>query len=262
MSARNEGLMTVIKRGFGAVFKNFPLAFLAVAAYSFIDALLFQSILSFTDASSFSEIMSMRAEEKNSVLIKVILGSSGLGLMKSIFLGPLLAATVVYIGKSHVSGKRASMYGAVNFALSRYSRLFLPYMLAQISIQVGMIIVIPGVMFLMQYAFVDSVACLEDEKYVISRSKKLTRGRRRSLFLLILPWAIGTQVIGLLAFGESSNLFSLTLAHMLIESVYFVMYLCFFMLYDQRIRLLEELRAERKKQQESSDAEEASAGQE
>ena len=39
----------------------------------------------------------------------------------------------------------------------------MPYLLAMLSIQVGMLIVIPGIMFMMQYAFVDSVATLEKE---------------------------------------------------------------------------------------------------
>ena len=90
---------------------------------------------------------------------------------------------------------------------------------------------------------------MEKEKHVISRSVKLTKGRRKSLFFLILPWAILTQLFGFLALYASDSIMKLTAANMLLEGLIFMMYTCFFMLYDQRIKQIEELRAERLAQQ-------------
>ena len=190
------------------------------------------------------------------MLIQVVLGYTGVGLVKSILIGPIFAALIVYNGRCSVTNRPVSIYAGFNFAINRYKRLFLPYLIAQLSIQLGNIIVIPGIMFMMQYAFVDAIACLEKEKHIISRSVKLTKGRRKSLFFLILPWAVLTQLFGFLALYASDSILKLTAANMLLEGLIFVMYTCFFMLYDQRIKQIEELRAERlaqKAEQESND---------
>ena len=255
MSARNEGFFPPIKRAIHALSKGFSVLFVAIFCAALLDSILFQGVILYTGASNLQEIMALPAQEKNAVLIQVVLGYTGVGLMKSILIGPIFAALVVYNGRCSLQEKAVSLYKGFNFALNRYSRLFLPYMIAQLSIQLGNIIVIPGVMFMMQYAFVDSIASLENEKHVISRSVKLTKGRRKSLFLLILPWAILTQLFGFLALYASDSIFKLTAANMLLEGLIFIMYTCFFMLYDQRIKQIEELRTERANQASAETAE-------
>ena len=99
---------------------------------------------------------------------------------------------------------------------------------------------------MMQYAFVDAIACLENEKHVISRSVKLTRGRRKYIFFIILPWAIVTQVFGILTLGAADSFVKLAGFNVLLEGLIMFMYMTFFMLYDQRIRQIQEIREERK----------------
>jgi len=170
-------------------------------------------------------------------LVGVLLAWTANALAVEIILGPLFVACAVYLGRAVTTGVKPGIYKAVNFALSRYSRMFVPHLAAQLSIQLGMIIVIPGVLFQMQYAFVDSVAALEDEAAPLNRSKRLTRGRRRSIFLLFLPWLLLSQLIvfaDLWAMGQSElYLFGVKVAVFLI---YFTMQVSFFLLYDERTR--------------------------
>lgn len=184
-------------------------------------------------------------------LIRVLLPWAGVTLGLEILLGPIIAACAVYVGRAFALHREAqvaasfggeaqtppapSLYKAINFALNRYSRMFVPHAAAQLSIQLGLIIVIPGILFQMQYAFVDSVASIEDEAAPLNRSKRLTRGRRRSVFLLFLPWLLLSQVmifIDLWAMGESPiHLFAVKAAMFLL---YFMMQVSFYLLYHDR----------------------------
>ncbi len=130
-----------------------------------------------------------------------------------------------------------ALWLAHDLSLSRYSRVFFPHFVAWLSITLGMIIIVPGVLFLLQYAFVDAVACMEEEKSPLPRSKGLTRGRRKSLFLLALPWIILSQVLGffqLWALSQSGMVMAAgdTVATM----ITFVMFVAFYLIYDERTR--------------------------
>ena len=101
----------------------------------------------------------------------------------------------------------------------------------------------------MQFAFVDAIAWLENEKNVISRSVKLTRGRRRYIFFIILPWTIITQVFGIFTLSVADSFVKLVGVNVLLEGMIMFMYMTFFMLYDQRIRQIQEIREERKQKE-------------
>lgn len=168
-------------------------------------------------------------------LPRVLLPMAGAALLLEVVLGPIISACAVYIGRASRGDLPMSLYKAVNFALNRYGRLFVPHLAAQLQIQLGLIILIPGVLFQLQYAFVDAVACMEEERAPLNRSKRLTRGRRQSIFLLFLPWMLLSQLIffaDLWALGESEvYLFGVKAAVFLI---YFTMQVAFFHLYDER----------------------------
>ena len=168
-------------------------------------------------------------------LIRVLLPWAGATLGLEIVLGPIVGACAVFLGRSFVQNSAISLYKAINFALNRYGRMFVPHLAAQISIQLGLIIIIPGILFQLQYAFVDSVASMEDEKSVLNRSKRLTRSRRRTVFLLFLPWLLlsqGIVFVDLWALGQSPvHLFAVKTVSFII---YFVMQVSFFLLYNER----------------------------
>ena len=109
-------------------------------------------------------------------LIKVVLAWTGFALAQEILLGPIVSAIAIYIGRLHSAGEPVRPYAALNFALGRYGRMFVPHMIAQLSIQIGlMLLMFPGMIYVSMYAFVDSVACLEQKVWPIDQSKKLTR---------------------------------------------------------------------------------------
>jgi len=126
----------------------------------------------------------------NANMIAAMLSITLVYLLVVIFIGPLISATAVYAAKKHHDGRSAGLYPSVNFALNRYKRMFLPHLGAQLSIQVGMQVIIPGILFLCMYAFVDAVACLEDEKWPMRRSKNLTRNRRKTILWVALPYLV------------------------------------------------------------------------
>jgi hypothetical protein len=122
-------------------------------------------------------------------LIAVVFSWSGYALLESILLGPLVAATAVFLARAAWRGEQVETTAAVNYAIARYGRLFAPNLAAQVSIQLGMVIFVPGLLFYTMYALVPAVACNEDDVWALDRSKALTVGRRKALFLLWLPLA-------------------------------------------------------------------------
>jgi len=113
-------------------------------------------------------------------------------LVMTVLYGPLMSAAAVYMSRAHAQGQRAGLYHTLNFALGRYRRVFWPHMGAWLSILIGMQALVPGILFMCQYAFVDAVACLEDERWPMGRSKRLTKGRRKTVLLFALPFILVT----------------------------------------------------------------------
>lgn len=144
------------------------------------------------------------AAEGNSALIKLVFYQMGALLAVSALVGPLFTASAVYAGKRSAEGDPGTLYGALNFTLSRYVRMFFWYLVVQLSVQIGLqLIVLPGILFFQMYAFVVPVLCMEKEPWPLDRSKRLTRGRRRTIFLILLPWLLIYVGFGVLdLFGQ------------------------------------------------------------
>lgn len=177
-----------------------------------------------------------------SVLIKVILAWTAVALVQEILLGPLVGAIAVYIGRLHSAGQTASPYQALNFALGRYGRLFLPRLIAQLSIQIGLVLLLfPGIVYVSMYAFVDAVACLEQKVWPLDRSKALTRGRRGSIVLIYLPVAIAMQGVALIElWALQQGLVVLGLVFSAVYLVFFLINIAFYKLYESRTLALNE----------------------
>ena len=245
MFTTKDSFQGFAKRGFGAILENPLLAFGAISILAMLDASLFRGVLSFYNIDDFESIQMQGAMGKNAALIRVVLTYTGLNILKVLLLGPFFASLAVYISRAYAYNKPCTIYGAVNFALSKYKRLFAPYLIAQLSIQLGMIICIPGVLFMMQYAFVDAIACLEKEKAVITRSRKMTRGLRGTMLGFILPWAGFSQLMGIIVFQFSGNFLTLSTANFVLEFFSFFIMCSFFMVYEYRTHQLVERRATR-----------------
>jgi hypothetical protein len=115
--------------------------------------------------------------------------------------GAWAAPATLYLWVQHEKGRPTSVYEAVNYGLNRFSRVLGPHARALFIIQLGLIVIVPGILFGLQYAFVDAIATLDtQEKDPIARSRKLTAGRRGTIFrtfLFFLVWWVPMQLGGL-----------------------------------------------------------------
>lgn len=109
-------------------------------------------------------------------------------LVATILIGPVFQATAAYAAFRHSRGKPGGVRHGLNFALARYGRMFKPHLKAWLLILLGLQLLIPGIIYWNQLALVDSVTVFEKSKRPLNRSRQLTRGYRRSIFLMALPW--------------------------------------------------------------------------
>lgn len=187
--------------------------------------------------------------QQNTQLVSVILTFMGLNLLKVLLVGPLLSMMIVYLGFAFTQNKEVSPYSALNFILRNYKRLFVPFLIAQLCIQIGMVVVIPGVLFMMQYAFVDAVTCIEKNPGPLTRSRKLTRALRGSLLAFIIPWALFSQLSGLVILQFSDNFLALTSLNVLTQALYTFIMCAFFSAYEYRSYKLAVRRADKEGQE-------------
>ncbi|MFN7147411.1 MAG: hypothetical protein ACK4YP_26835 [Myxococcota bacterium] len=120
--------------------------------------------------------------------------------------GAWAAPASIYLWVQHEKGRSTSLYEAVNYGLNRFSRVLGPHARALFIIQLGIIVIVPGILFGLQYAFVDAIATLDtQEKNPVQRSRKLTSGRRGTLFrtfAVFLVWWAPMQLGGFLSLQE------------------------------------------------------------
>ncbi len=109
-----------------------------------------------------------------------------------------VAAFSLYFWVRHERNEPGSLYAAINYALNRLPRVLPAHAKAYGLIWLGNIVVIPGIWFSLQFAFVDAIATLDDrEQEPLPRSQRLTHGRRGKIFrtfALFLPWIISYQL--------------------------------------------------------------------
>lgn len=115
--------------------------------------------------------------------------------------GAWAAPATLYLWVQQEKGRPTSLYEAVNYGLNRFPRVLGPHSRALFIIQLGLIVIVPGILFGLQYAFVDAIATLDTaEKDPLARSRKLTAGRRGTLFrtfLFFLVWWVPMQLGGI-----------------------------------------------------------------
>jgi len=220
------GALTHLGRGLRAISANLGILLFFMVPYAFvtagIDAWIFRSVAG-------------DQELAQAVLLKAALSWEGAGLVIEVVLGPILAAVTIYVARSWSQQRPASLTGALNFALNRYKKMWAPHAGAQISIRLGMLIIVPGILFLLQYAFVDAVAALEKQKWPMRRSTKLTRGRRKTLFLIFLPvFVISQGIIFADLWAVKQGVGTLALVHLGEMFIGLVMLASFYMVYEER----------------------------
>ena len=255
---RKKSLGKHISAGFSAILGNSGIFIPVTLALGALDVFLFRGALSLNGFAPTDNILQMQIPP--SALMKLTFSFLGLAIGVKSILGPIVGMLVVLFSRAKAKNSPLDLGSAFNFIAKRYKSVFLPYLLAMLSIQVGMLIVIPGIMFMMQYAFVDAVATLEKEKHVLTRSKRLTKSRRKSLVMLILPFVLLGQGMQFIDFIYSSNLPALIGFHSLYEGLFLVITATFYMLYHERILLIEQHKARKaakKEQEKAANAEES-----
>jgi hypothetical protein len=147
------------------------------------------------------------------------------------------------------AGQEVSLGDALAFGAARWRQLIVPYALSKAIIWVGLLVVIPGILYGLQYAFVEPVATLENGvKHPLARSRRLTRpvrGRIFRIFLLFIPWWGWYLTIGQLQLLDKSAWIS-GAASAVNTLVYFAIGLCLLQLYFRRKSEWDEAQARRK----------------
>jgi len=114
--------------------------------------------------------------------------------------GSWAAPATIYLWVQEHNKKPASLSGAINYGIDRFSSVLGPHFKAYAAVMLGQVIILPTIVFGLQYAFVDAIATLNrDEKQPLYRSGRLTLGRRGQIFrtfMLGLLWWLPWQLFG------------------------------------------------------------------
>jgi hypothetical protein len=107
--------------------------------------------------------------------------------------GPICSGALVYTFAQVKKGRRPGYYEAIAVGFRNWGRLFSARFFAGIWIVLGLLLlVVPGIVLMVRYAFIDAVVVLEGSggDFARSRSSELTRGFRWKIFLAGLTfWA-------------------------------------------------------------------------
>jgi len=122
-------------------------------------------------------------------MMAVLLPDMVLQLGATILVGPIFQAAAAYAAFRHSRGKPGSVSHGINFGLTRYKRMLGPHARAWLRILIGIqLFLLPGIIFWNQLALVDAVAVFEKSKDPLRRSRQLTKGYRRTIFIMGFPW--------------------------------------------------------------------------
>jgi len=155
-----------------------------------------------------------------------------------VLLFPIIDAASIYVWREVGKGKSAGFGSAMNWALVRYKRMFVPHAAAFLTITLGMTVLVPGVLFGLMYAFTDAIAATDPKaKRPVARSEKLTRGRRRRIALTWLPYALWGLPSSLLAvyYVEGLGWWAVALMGCIDMFLLQIMEMAMYGLYEERI---------------------------
>lgn len=186
------GVGTVVRNAFGVLFSNLHIAILIAAICGGLGWIITSEL---SDAVAHSLQISGRTLAVVAVLLQTLLMTVWGGVV-----GSWAAPAQIYLWVQKEKSQDASLSGAINYGLNRFGRVLSAHFRALAAVNLGMIIVVPGVLFGLQYAFVDAIATLDaQEKSVLRRSARLTSARRGTIFrtmCVFLLWWLPFQLIG------------------------------------------------------------------
>ncbi len=114
--------------------------------------------------------------------------------------GAWAAPATIYLWVQEHNKKPTSLKGAINYGIDRWPDVVGPHFKAYAAVMLGQVIILPTIVFGLQYAFVDAIATLNrEEDRPLYRSGRLTLGRRGQIFrtfLLGMLWWLPWQLFG------------------------------------------------------------------
>lgn len=123
------------------------------------------------------------------------------GILWFTFSKPIVDAAAIYCWRQLSRGGEVQAGKAWNWAIGRYSRMLKPHAAKFITVSAGLIIIVPGILFGLQYAFVHAISAMEDKPTgVLSRSQRFTDGRRGRIafvWLAYVPWYMFYNVVAM-----------------------------------------------------------------
>ncbi len=121
--------------------------------------------------------------------------------------GSWAAPATIYLWVQEHNKRPASLSGAINYGIDRFPSVLSAHFKAYAAIMVGQVILLPTIVFGLQYAFVDAIATLNrEEQRPLYRSGRLTLGRRGQIFrtfALGLLWWLPWQFFGVFYVQEA-----------------------------------------------------------
>lgn len=183
MSSPRASLLVLLGRALGRTFSNLGVLLpWAVALGGVGHVVMYLAALNLAPRFAQESTTQFIASEVIKLVVSLLLG---------VLLVPLVDAITIYVWREADRGRSPSLYDATNWGIKRYGRMFKPHMVSYLAIAVGMQVVIPGVLYGLQYAFVDAIAATDDNaKQPLARSQKLTQGRRSRIARAWLPYAV------------------------------------------------------------------------
>jgi len=175
--------LRLFRFGMGATGAHFGLALAACVLFGGVSG--FGSAVLWSQEAALGELA---GHDDFLSLIYMVLCDLSLQVGVTVLLGPLFHAAAAFAAFRSSRGKPGSASVGINFALGRYARMFKANALAWLVVLFGLQFVIPGIIYWNQYALVDAEAALGTSKRPLQRSRTLTRGYRRTIFMMALPW--------------------------------------------------------------------------
>ncbi len=170
------GLFAALGNAFQVVFQNFFTVLVLAVVSGGLGTLV-------SDFVASTAVKLVAPERGRSELLVSELSRTVADLGWGATVGALTAASTLYLWVQRERGQSTNFYDALNFGLNRWGRMWKAHGRALIAVQIGMLVIVPGILFGLQYAFVDAIATLDTkEANPGERSRKLTARRRGLIF--------------------------------------------------------------------------------
>ncbi len=111
------------------------------------------------------------------------------------FVGAAAAVCWVRAGHEAAEGRPTTLAEVVREALRSWLDVAVPHGARVQLVQVGLQVLVPGIWYALQYAFVDLVAVLEPDQAALKRSARLTAPIRSLIFRVLALWVLAYELV-------------------------------------------------------------------